>query len=873
MKKAWGWTGLSVLVVGGIFVAGCDDIPGQRIVCEVDGLCFGIDGLDDLSDLLEGPNAFVLGAGVGESCADTACRDGLTCNEQGVCEPAGTQGALQQCVIGPECADGLQCFFGPCPVAGIEQCPVCLPEGEGSEGDACSTDLDCVSGLKCALSGLSAECAPAGTVDLGGDCIEQTDCYQGLFCNEGSCSQEPPLFEGVACPEPNDAAVEALFHVPGGPETPQDADYFSFPYPNDFRLGSDGRPNLGEFPTPGPGLLGFDLVQRYVDAIEAQAQGWSANPTIIFRFSGELNFDSLRDGGSVGGSETDRRLFVVDVDNPLTNNTDGDGDPLTVSQERLRRVAYNFNYGSRTNYVCDDWLAIRMPTTALTPGHRYVAFMTTAVKAASGADVSRSGQFAAMLASSAPSDPALSEAWHAHAPLRELLGLTQGTAEEFSSDDILAATVFTVGDVLGPMRELGAATASADVPTSNAWVQCDEATTSPCTQASAIEGRDCGAGTADYDEYQALVTVPIYQQGTAPYLERGGEIDVAAPRSESICVSLSLPKSAEPVSGFPLVIYGHGTGGSYRSHLREEVAGSLARQGFASLGFDQVQHGPRRGSGEGSAEEPDNLFFNFLNPDAARGNPLQGAADFLSLLRWVEQGDLASAADTGASAVRVDPARIVFFGHSQGSTHSSMALPFSDIPGAVFSGNGGGFVEALLNKTNPVNIAGAIPYAVQDVDGVGQLRMGDKHPVLSLLQHFIDPADPVNFAALLAARPEAGRGLKSVLQTFGLDDTFSPPATLERYFRASELMRLAPHPDGLTPSDANDLKIAPSANPVQGNVVVNAETATLACRQYQGSSDGHFVVFDNQEANDDAIAFLATLLEGVEVPTVPAPAP
>jgi len=42
------------------------------------------------------------------------------------------------------------------------------------------------------------------------------------------------------------------------------------------------------------------------------------------------------------------------------------------------------------------------------------------------------------------------------------------------------------------------------------------------------------------------------------------------------------------------------------------------------LGIDQVAHGPRRGS---STASPDDLFFNFTNPAAARGNALQGAAD------------------------------------------------------------------------------------------------------------------------------------------------------------------------------------------------------------------------------------------------------
>jgi pimeloyl-ACP methyl ester carboxylesterase len=398
--------------------------------------------------------------------------------------------------------------------------------------------------------------------------------------------------------------------------------------------------------------------------------------------------------------------------------------------------------------------------------------------------------------------------------------------------------------------------------------------TSPCEQSDEDEGRACGSGTKDYDEYQALISLPIFQQGDAPYLREGGAISDQVERHEDVCMSLSVPKSAAPPQGYPLVIYGHGTGGGFRSQLRPEVAGRLATGGsaFATLAFDQVQHGPRRGDGEGSDQEPDTLFFNFVNPEAARGNPLQGAADVLSMIAFAQSGQLASAADTGGVALNVDPTKIFLFGHSQGSTHSSMALPFSDLPGGVFSGNGGGLVEALLAKKNPVDIASAIPLVVQDVDTEGNLRMGDKHPVLALLQHYIDPADPVNFAPLLATRPEDGNSAKSVFQTFGLNDTYAPPKTLARYIYAAEKMELAKPPAGVSPAGDNVLRLDAQSEPVSGNVGEDPELSTLVCRQYepQGDSDGHFVIFDVSDATDDVIGFFDALGDG-DVPTVPAP--
>ncbi len=92
---------------------------------------------------------------------------------------------------------------------------------------------------------------------------------------------------------------------------------------------------------------------------------------------------------------------------------------------------------------------------------------------------------------------------------------------------------------------------------------------------------------------------------------------------------------------------------------------------------------------------PDDLFFNFQNPDAARGNPTPSAADQLSPRKVAATIDL-SAADSGGDAIKVNPDQIFFFGHSQGSTEGSLALPFSDIyKAAVLSGNGASLMEAL----------------------------------------------------------------------------------------------------------------------------------------------------------------------------------
>jgi hypothetical protein len=313
-----------------------------------------------------------------------------------------------------------------------------------------------------------------------------------------------------------------------------------------------------------------------------------------------------------------------------------------------------------------------------------------------------------------------------------------------------------------------------------------------------------------------------------------------------------VPKGDPPASGFPLVVYAHGTGGDFRNHVSASVAGALSTASvpFAVLGIDQVTHGPRRGS---STTSPNELFFNFMNPKAARGNPLQGAADQLSLMRFAATIDGASDMPT-----IIDPDRLFFFGHSQGSTEGSLMLPYADgYKAAVLSGNGGSLLNALLTKSKPVNLRAVLPLALSDPTVAGGL--GEVHPVLSLLQQWIDPADPMNFARSVVRAPIAGHPPKHVFQTYGTDDTYSPPVTLDVYSIAAQLTQVRPliSEIGLLEADA----------PLSGNEGMGMITAGV--RQYDPptGSDGHFVVFDVPQANEDMVRFFSMAAAG-DIPQI-----
>ena len=474
-----------------------------------------------------------------------------------------------------------------------------------------------------------------------------------------------------------------------------------------------------------------------------------------------------------------------------------------------------------------------------------------------------------MLGDSPPTELALLNGYAAFKPLRDYLNAPPFTGK-VTKAEIVSGTVFTVGPTRAPMDRLATATLAEAPPVASDWVKCGGAAASPCPQAEG--SRACGTGTKDYDEYHALVAIPIFQKGTAPYLTDGGDIVSKPVRTEKVCVSLTVPKGPPPAGGFPVAVFAHGTGGSFRDHVRDEVAGAFARAtpAMAVLGYDQVQHGPRRGTSTGS---PNNLFFNFKNPAAARGNPMQGAADVISMGRFAAAIAI-SAQITNGALTKSDPAGVVFFGHSQGSMHGSLGLPYTNAySAAVLSGNGASLMHALLTKTAPENIAAAVPFALGgDYGSDGKLSGGDLHPVLTILQQWIDPADPLNFAKAIGSAPDTGIKPKSVFQTYGLGDTYSPPLTMKMYALAAGL-DLAVHDPSVTTAD--DLGLKETKVPVSSNFTVPGvppaldQKVTLAVREYENAAgkDGHFVVFDVTTANADAVRFLSMAASG-QVPEV-----
>jgi hypothetical protein len=774
----------------------------------------------DLDGGIEGgEGGLPAGRGVGQPCdAVGLCRPGLACTA-GVCQPGHALADGAACVISAECKDGLYC--GPA--------RTCVAAGTGAAGASCTADGDCKSGFRCNLVGLEAQCQPEGTNDVGGMCTLSGDCFGGLLCAEKTCAPPPPggppplgipSFKGVVCEDEGAGPVTAHFSVPRGGAA--DKDYFRLPFPNDIRMKA-GKLDLTGFPTPGADLLGYDLVDRWARYLELTGTGWSAYPTVTFRFSGEIDFNSLKDNSATKW---------VDI----TPGEDGE-------------LGHSWSGGTgRTAYVCPNSVSFRPPTGApMKPGHTYAVLMTNGAKAKGGGAIAVAPDLTAVLGASDPGG-ALSAAWTAYAPLR-----TWAATKSFATSTLVNAAVFTVGKHDSIAKKLATAVEATAAPTATGWIKCGGGAVSPCTQ-----GACPAAADPAFDELHALVTLPNFQKGTLPYKEpaEGGDFVLDGtgqpiPQGTlSVCLALTVPKTTMPAGGWPLVVYAHGTGGSFRSHVTEGVAGRLANVDgttqMAVLGIDQVSHGTRRGASTVAAQ---NLFFNFANPAAARGNVLQGAADQMSLVRFAKSLVLpAASSPTGAD---ISVGNVAFWGHSQGATEGSIAMPYTpNVTGAVFSGVGASLIDSLLTKKNPVNISAIVPVVLSEAPA----NVGAAHPALGMIQNAIDPADPLSHAAAIIG---TGPLAKHVFVPYGQGDTYATPITQLTYVVAAKLGVAAPPASVAAP---DDLMSPSSPVPISGNTAGNL---TAVVRQYAPNAyDGHFVVFKDADGKVNADRFLADAVGG-----------
>jgi pimeloyl-ACP methyl ester carboxylesterase len=809
------------------------------------------------------------GATNGEACNQISdCDAGLLC-EDGICVPVDdiTSGPQRGdiCTSNADCAPDLFC--------GTQG--VCARTAGAPEGSACGLTIDCEQDLVC--HGASLTCVdPAdyprgnGIKDEGQSCTTLTDCRRPFLCaiadTTGAKCEKIPFFPGPDCVRSDQeaGAFRVYYEIP--PDAPAEGEPFEFyrlPFPNDIRV-VNGHIDLTGHPAPGE-VMGINVAGEYIRSVEQDADGFALNGPVFFRLTDFPQRSSIcLDPGSrypeVPAEEApdpfcpqggDPSVYLVDL---------ATGQHLPVQIDLFR---------DRGQYRCQNAIGVApLDGVPLSPRTTYAVVLTTDLRDIRGDAPIQDQDFARIL----EADSSLpSRVIGATAPLRNWIDATPAV----SADSLAAAAVFTTGNPSSIGEKLFDAVMDLqpDPVFNDDAFSCDNPPPlpPPChgrlLAGGAIPERECGSNPAVI-EIHGTYDAPVFQQGTRPYLtaQFGGELnldDAGSPdkvRDETMCYALTVPRGvAMPPGGWPVVIYAHGTNGTYRSFVEKSILEDFTTEGFAVIGFDNVMHGPRQDPSANpdqwvadlwELDEPGNLYFNVINSRAARDNTLQGAADLFWLTRLLgNDSPVVSGVDT-----LLDPDQIYFFGHSQGTTIASPYLVHeSGIRAAILSGAGAELVLSILNKTEPVNIAELVGTLF------GDQNISRIHPMMGLLAILFGPADSVAYADGFVLYPT--RSARPLLMFSGIGDHFSPDATQAALIRAMGIPLVTPVEQPLEGVDEVNPPIT-NVNIFGTNAGVPAGALQFTPQTGTGSDDGHFVLFNTQDARDALRYFLSTTLAG-----------
>lgn len=853
-----------------------------------------------------------VGEGVGDACDEAGeepvlCRSGLLCVEE-TCQPSGDKTENDKCLLTAECQGPTQecddetlagasdeeriaCLGLHCGWAGF-----CVPSNtlagsssadalgvfgsllSGDKGSACATASECRHGLVCKFQGLGGTCQPVAedAGDLDAPCANDEgeadilSCMAGLACSSntltcvpGSIFLNPDLFGG----EPHcQDYYESL--APFGvrslvPRSGQPSDFYSLPFPNDFRRDENDKPDISAHPLPGGGIIGIDPLSAIATALPLETDGWSTQSGIFFRFTREVDSESL--AGNVH----------------LINLEDGTEHPHTLVFT-----------AARNKYICSNYLLVQPRWgTPLKAKTTYAVVVTNGVQSTPDED----GNFDAaqpiddtdaLLSGSEPADGTLATAWTAYGPLRDYLA----TAGAVDSASIVGATVFTTNSPTERMEGVYEAVIKApQISISSSPILCKAGTTSPCadipgvadtTDSGSEASRDCPTNPdPDFHELHARVRIPMVQSGNRPYLLDGGALDIVTDNGvpqfeyEDVCMSITVPTTAAmPAQGWPVMIYGHGTGGTYRTGaalVGSRMATLKTQSGTATpiavIGIDAPMHGERKGTGLFAQLDSGPLYYNFTNPPAAKGNFYQGAADVFALVELTKRMSGGFAQGLAPSiaiqslpqnvkeifqSTRFNSDRVMYHGHSQGGATGPLVTPFAEgLDQVVVSGTGGSLVYGLLGKKQPYDVSTGMSIALQEIS------LSEQHPALHLMQYYFDEVDATPYGALMGTQNPMHQ-----LHVYGVNDTYTPPDTSAIYASSTGGSLVTPSPEPVWyadmpfyPMDVLNLADGTVEQNVgeftRATVVAKSTDAVASHITSSGAYDGHFVIYKDKNAS------------------------
>jgi predicted esterase len=659
-----------------------------------------------------------------------------------------------------------------------------------------------------------------------------------------------PLLAGCGSEEDEDEPRSpSIWVLPSPLESLAEDTFFDHPWPSDLRREADGSVRFEGWPNP---FLKPSL-RNYIESMAGVLTGFSPAASGFVRFEIALDESSLP-GSPNEALDPESAVQLIDV------------DPTSASYGERRPLKLHFRTEPGV-YWPERTLAF-MPAFGrpLRPSTRYALVVTDRARGENGERLRASAALAQVLGL-ASADGAAITARAALEPVVESLA-SLGIPKR----QIVQLAVFTTNDPVGPTARI------------RDWVL--DNFSAPDVVADSWVVKDHQRGFMNV--YEGIYgPSPDFQDGQIPFVSygHGGALafDQAGQpvlqREFPLRFALAVPdedRCPPPAEGYPIVLYAHGTGGSYRSMLGAgDEAEALAERCMATIGIDQIFHGTRPGSG-GNVET---LFFNVDNPVAARANGPQSAIDVVQQARLFTETKIRVPAAVSRSGkdVHFDPSRVAFFGHSQGGLNGPMFLAVDDqARGGVLSGSGSMISITLLEKTKPVNVAALVKTVFLGLNVADAAEVNELHPAISLAQTIVDPTDPIHYVSLIVLEPRPGFVAKSVLMTEGVNadfsgDNYTPPHAIEVQAVALGLPPQEPviHPIAeLAWSGLSPVVIPPGG--LSGNLAGGAASGVLAQWEASRASDGHFVIYDIPEAMAQAAGFVRNLMDDPKG-RVPAP--
>lgn len=588
----------------------------------------------------------------------------------------------------------------------------------------------------------------------------------------------------------------------------------------------------------------FDLISAHLEGLS----GFGLRPTIEFFVEGKLDPASI----PATTRRLDDALVVLDVD----PDTAEQGAPLP----------FDWRYDESRGVIAGS----PVPGTQLHEGTRYAAVVTTDVKSADGSPV-----FGAYELAKLDNDPPLR--WRTTGTAyRDLKNLPQLDTR------IASLTVFTTqyaSDVLVKARNVIANTSVLPPPTLTfADPQLIFDTTPELSQLLGAATRDTQGPRAGLERYGhdnptgiAHDHVAVVATGTTTigrFIREDTMTD--GPEDEtfelgadgvpilyskdpvSIPITVVLPKGTVPAAGFPVVVFGHGLGGSRHDILN--MAEPLTAKGYAVVAIDAWNHGSRLspiddvnnlggkpdftgdrmlrdGFGDESGITAYFAFFeNFMNVSAIRDSIRQSALDLSRVSMLIQTNpSLTALAGPYTTTPHFDPTRVAYLGQSFGTIiGTDLAAIEPDIALYILNVPGGGMLDQILPNSPSIGTL-AVPIATQLYRTTGTLDRF--HPLVGMLQTVFDGADSLTFARhvlsdrFVIENQFLSRRHVVCLEVIG--DEIMPNAATEALARGFDMQLLKPNlevPDGM-------FQIA---SPGAGNV--NSQTSILV--QYSPATHG-----------------------------------